>query len=134
MMSCVPAIPTIMKVPLLDTPMLMISAGAACNQNHSSGTVYDVFKKFLHERQTSCTLSSFAKCPSIPLRTSISTHMGVNQRSKQVTQVQQQRLQSPMVTLTWHACKYKVHKLHQRFVLVKLSSFQRKSSVAKTPS
>ena len=34
-----------MKVPLLDTPMLMISAGAACNQNHSSGTIYDVLKK-----------------------------------------------------------------------------------------
>ena len=22
-----------------------------------------------------------------------------------------------MVTLTWHACKYKVHKLHQRYIL-----------------
>ena len=41
-----------------------------------------------------------------------STHKGGNQRSKYVTQVQQQRPESPMVTLTWHACKYKVHKLH----------------------
>ena len=23
--------------------------------------------------------------------------------------------ESPTVTLTWHACKYKVHKLHQMF-------------------
>ena len=37
---------------------------------------------------------------------------GVNKRSKYVTQVQQQRPESPTVTLTWHACKYKVHKLH----------------------
>ena len=42
-----------------------------------------------------------------------STHKGVNQRSKDVTQTQQQRPESPMVTVTWHACKYKVHKLHQ---------------------
>ena len=38
-----------------------------------------------------------------------STNKGVKQRSKYVTQVQQQRPESPMVTLTWHACKYKVH-------------------------
>ena len=25
--------------------------------------------------------------------------------------------ESPTVILTWHACKYKVHKLHQRYVL-----------------
>ena len=24
-----------------------------------------------------------------------------------------------MITLTWHACKYKVHKLHQRYILKK---------------
>ena len=36
-----------------------------------------------------------------------STHMGVNQRSKDVTQAQQQRLESPTVPLTWHACNYK---------------------------
>ena len=49
-----------------------------------------------------------------------STHKGVNQCSKYVTQVQQQRPESPTVTtvtLTWHACKYKVHKLHQRYIL-----------------
>ena len=44
-----------------------------------------------------------------------STHKGVNQRSKYVTQAQQQRPESPTVTLTWNACKYKVpHKLHGR--------------------
>ena len=46
-----------------------------------------------------------------------STHKGVNQCSKYVTQVQQQRPESPMVTLTWHRCKYKVPELHQRYVL-----------------
>ena len=42
-----------------------------------------------------------------------STHKGVNQRSKYVIKVQQQRPESPTVAFTWHACKYKVHKLHQ---------------------
>ena len=46
-----------------------------------------------------------------------STHKGVNHRSKYVTRVQQQRPESPTVTLTWHACKYKVHKLPQRHIL-----------------
>ena len=41
---------------------------------------------------------------------------GVNQRLKYVRQVQQ-RPEPPTVTLTWHACKYKVHKLHQRYIL-----------------
>ena len=39
-----------------------------------------------------------------------STHKGVNQRSKYVTQVQQQRPESPAVTLTWHASE--VHPPH----------------------
>ena len=34
-----------------------------------------------------------------------------------VTQVQQQRPKSAMVTLTWHACKYKVYKLQQRYII-----------------
>ena len=38
-------------------------------------------------------------------------------RSKYRTQVQQQRPESPTVTLTWHACKYKVHKHHHRYIL-----------------
>ena len=38
------------------------------------------------------------------------THKGDNKRSKYVTQLQQQRLASPKVTLTWQACKHKVHK------------------------
>ena len=47
-----------------------------------------------------------------------STHKGVNQRSKDVTQAQQQRPESPTVTLTWHVCKYKTYyKLRQRFIL-----------------
>ena len=36
-----------------------------------------------------------------------STHKGVNQRSKYVTQVHQQRPESCTVTLYWHACKYR---------------------------
>ena len=40
-----------------------------------------------------------------------STHRGVNQRSKYVTQVQQ-RPESPTVTLTWHTYrKYAIHRL-----------------------
>ena len=46
-----------------------------------------------------------------------STPRGVNQRSKDVTQTQRQRPESHMVTLIWHASKYKVHKLHQRYIL-----------------
>ena len=45
------------------------------------------------------------------------THKGVNQCSKGVTQAQQQRPELPMVTLTWCMCKYKVHTLHQRYIL-----------------
>ena len=44
------------------------------------------------------------------------THKGVNWHSKYITQVQQQRPKSPTVILTRHACKYKVHKLHQRYI------------------
>ena len=31
--------------------------------------------------------------------------------------IKQQRPEWPTVTLTWHACKYKVHKLHQMYIL-----------------
>ena len=34
-----------------------------------------------------------------------STHKGVNQHSKDVTQTPQQRPDLPTVALTWHACK-----------------------------
>ena len=44
-----------------------------------------------------------------PLET---THKGVNQRSKDVTQTQQQKPESPAVTLAWHASKYEAHKPH----------------------
>ena len=46
-----------------------------------------------------------------------STNKGVNLLSKYVTPVQQQRPESPTVTLSWHACKYKVHKLHLMYIL-----------------
>ena len=46
-----------------------------------------------------------------------STHKGVNQRSKDVTQVQQQRPEWPSVTPTWHECKYEVHKLRHKYIL-----------------
>ena len=49
----------------------------------------------------------------------------VNWRSKYVTQVQQQRPESPTVTLTWHTCKYKVHQLHQRYFLEKVLHYIR---------
>ena len=49
-----------------------------------------------------------------------STHKGVNQRLTGIAQ--QQRPQSPTVTLTWHLHKYKVRKLHQRYIL---KSFKR---------
>ena len=37
-------------------------------------------------------------------------------RSKDVTQTQQQRPEWPTITLTWHASKYKIHKLLQRYI------------------
>ena len=43
-----------------------------------------------------------------------STHKGVNLHPKDVTQTQQQRPESPTVTLTWHARKYEVHELQER--------------------
>ena len=46
-----------------------------------------------------------------------STHKGVNQSSKDVTQAQQ-RPELLIVTLTWHVRKYKVHKSHQRYVFI----------------
>ena len=44
-----------------------------------------------------------------------STHKGGNWCLTDVTQ--QQRPGSSTVTLTWHACKCKVHKLYQRYIL-----------------
>ena len=46
-----------------------------------------------------------------------SAHKGVNQCSKDVTQAQQQRPESPTVILTWYTCKYEVHKLHHRYII-----------------
>ena len=39
----------------------------------------------------------------------------ISARKTDVTQTQQQRPELPAVTLTWHASKYKAHKLHQRY-------------------
>ena len=48
--------------------------------------------------------------------------MGQNQHKreliKDVTQTQQQRPESPTVTLTWHACIHRVHNLHLRYILI----------------
>ena len=46
-----------------------------------------------------------------------STRKEVNQHLINMTQIQPQRPETPTVTLTWHACQYKVHKLHQRYIL-----------------
>ena len=46
-----------------------------------------------------------------------STCKGVNWCLENVTRVQQQRPELPRVTPTWHACKYKVYKLHQSYIL-----------------
>ena len=46
------------------------------------------------------------------------THKGVKWCLKYITQIQQQRPKSPTVTLTWHACKHKVQKLHLRYILL----------------
>ena len=34
--------------------------------------------------------------------------------------IQKQRPESPTVTLTWHASKYKIHQLHQKCILSKI--------------
>ena len=47
---------------------------------------------------------------------------------------QQQRPESPTVILTWHASKYKVHKLHQRYILKRDASPPPPHLVARTPS
>ena len=51
--------------------------------------------------------------------TSTKTRLAIG--SKYVTQAQLQRPEPPTVPLTWHAaeCKYKVHNLHQRYILNK---------------
>ena len=36
---------------------------------------------------------------------------------KDITQPQKKRPESPTVTLTWHMCKYTLHKLHQKYIL-----------------
>ena len=53
-----------------------------------------------------------------------STHQGgLNySRSKEVTQTQQQRPESPTVT-HWHASKYKVHKLRHQSLCIKIISY-----------
>ena len=43
-----------------------------------------------------------------------STNKEINYHLKDVTQTQQQRPESPKVTLTWHASKYEVDQLQQK--------------------
>ena len=59
----------------------------------------------LHQRepQARCGVASRKQNEAQSARAE-STPKGVNQRSKYVTQTQQQRPLSPTVTLTWHAC------------------------------
>ena len=38
--------------------------------------------------------------------------------AKDVTRTEQQRPESPTVSLTWHSSKYKVHKLDPRYILL----------------
>ena len=49
--------------------------------------------------------------------TNESIHKGVNKRRKYVTHVRLQRPESPTVTRTWLVCKYKVDKLHRKYIL-----------------
>ena len=52
----------------------------------------------------------------------------LRKRSKDTT-TQHERPESPRVTLTWHASKYRVQKLHQRYIffLIFLSFCQEKN-------
>ena len=52
-----------------------------------------------------------------------SANKGVNWCLKNVSQTQQQRLQSLMEVLTWHVSKCKGHKLHQRYKEAHWASF-----------
>ena len=45
-----------------------------------------------------------------------STNKGGNKQSQDVAKRRQQRHESPATALTWHASKYKVHNLHQRYI------------------
>ena len=63
-------------------------------------------------------------CQTIGLSHSRNQHTRelINARNNVVIQVQQQRPKLPTVTLTWrHACKYKVHKLHYRYMYAQSS-------------
>ena len=51
------------------------------------------------------------------MRVNTQTPPELHPLSKHVTQVQQQRPESPTVAPTWDACKYEVHKLHQKYIL-----------------
>ena len=51
-----------------------------------------------------------------------STHKGVKQR-RMTSHKHNNKSESPTITLTWHACKYKVHKLHERYILFILFIF-----------
>ena len=63
------------------------------------------------------------------LMTLILTFTGFSDLNQYVTQVQQRRPKLPMVTLTWHVCKYKVHKLHQRYILKEVHTCQARVTI-----
>ena len=57
---------------------------------------------------------------SAPIRnTNTTRNTSTLQYEHKYSNKEHQRPESPTVTLTWHACKYKVHKLHQRYILKK---------------
>ena len=65
------------------------------------------------QRENACSFSKTTQVNCSPYRDG-STNKGANWRSKDVTQ----RPESPLVTHIWHASKYEVHKLDQRYMLI----------------
>ena len=60
--------------------------------------------------------------PYIPLTWAYQNqHTGELISAQKLTHAKQQRSESPMVTLTWRMCKYKIYKLKQRYMM----SFER---------
>ena len=94
---------------------LLVPAGSV-----SSSSTLQIFRDASHCIVTVVSPASLSaqSFPSTPVSSSAElTYKGVNECSKYVKQIQQQRRQSPTVTPTWHACNYKVHNLHQWYIL-----------------
>ena len=88
---------------------ILLHSSKSPSQNSSAPVQNHPVKIILH--QFEITQSKFfctsSKSPRQNSSSPKSTDKGVNQHSKDVTQTQQQRPESPTVTLTWHASKYK---------------------------